>query len=187
MYKWTLMAMIAIAFSGNEVFAAQAPQDSQQTAQTPPNPPQQTSDPNKQPYLGSQRFGFDPTVIQPGTHAFFPTGTLDPGEIELFKDGKLAVDLQLVGGDLVHYFRDGKARVGVNLGLGITQLNDAAVVLTSTSAFCQIGAYYRIDFGWTRGQSAKEGLTPKQRDRDALFVGISFPTKLNELLKSLLK
>lgn len=34
--------------------------------------------------------------------------------------------------------------------------------------------------------SAKEGLSRQQRDQDAMFVGVTFPTKLNEALKKLL-
>lgn len=48
----------------------------------------------KKPFIGSTRFGFDPTVIQPGSHVFFADARGD-NEIEVFKDGKLAVDLQL--------------------------------------------------------------------------------------------
>ena len=108
---------------------------------------------------------------------------MDAGEIELFKDGKLSVELQLVGGDISKYWKDGKFRLGTNFGIGISQLNDASVLLTETAGFIQIGSYYRIDMGWMRGASAKLGLDKHQRDQSAWFVGISFPTKLNDLLK----
>lgn len=59
--------------------------------------------------------------------------------------------------------------------------------MTNATAFLQIGQYYRLDIGWMYGVSAREGLNRSQRDRSAFVVGVSFPTKLNEGLKKLLK
>jgi hypothetical protein len=170
--------IVALALAGSLAVISSA------SAQNPPAPTQE-EDVNKKPYIGSTNFGFDPTVIQPGSHVFF-ADKASTGEIDIFKDGKLAVDLQLFGGDFVHYWNEGKLRVGANAGLGITQLSDASVLLTNISAFVQLGQYYRIDIGWMHGVSAKENLDSSQRDRDALFAGISFPTKLTEGLKKLL-
>lgn len=138
------------------------------------------------PFAGGTKFGFDPTVIQPGSHVFFADDA-DPGEIAPFKNGAIAVDLQLFGGDIVYYFHDGDIRLGTNSGLGITQLDNAAVLLGSLSGFVQIGSYYRIDAGYIFARSAKEGTDATTRDRSAWFVGVSFPTQLNEALKRLLK
>lgn len=145
------------------------------------------SDIGKEPFLPiGKGWGLDPVIIQPGSHVFFPNDELDEGEIGVFTDGKLAVDLQLFGGDVSRYIRDGALRYGLNVGLGITQLDNANVLLTGASLFLQFGGYYRIDFGYMKGRSGKDGLDSKQRDRSATFVGVSFPTKLNELLRKAL-
>ena len=105
-------------------------------------------------------------------------------EIDLFPDGKLAADLQLAGGDFVWYSEGGKMRLGVNFGLGTAVHDEAATVIYTTSIFIQIRDHSRIDFiGYAFGRSAKEGLNSTERDRSAVFVGVSFPTKINDLFK----
>ena len=47
---------------------------------------------------------FEPTLLTPGSHIFFDQKADIPGEFDVFKDGKLSLDLQLFGADI--YWED---------------------------------------------------------------------------------
>ena len=130
------------------------------------------------PFTGA--FGFDPKIIQFGTHVFFSSAP-EAGEIDLYPNGRLAASLQLAGGDIVHYVWNGKLRYGFNAGIGTAIHADAATVILSMSMFLQIREHSRIEFGRSYGRSANPILDSTQRDKSAWFVGISFPTKINDL------
>ena len=131
------------------------------------------------------RFGFDPTFLQFGGHVFFPDSKDTEDELDLFPDGKLGANVQLAGIDTVGYFADGKLRVGINAGVGVTSYQEAGVIIGSASLFLQVRDYYRIEAGYAFARSGKEGLTPTERDRSALFAGVTFPTNVGDALKSM--
>ena len=63
----------------------------------------------------------------------------------------------------------------MNAGIGISEYDDAGLMLFSWSAFFQVSSYYRLEWGQMHAISGREGLNAKQRDRTAWFVGVSFP------------
>ena len=127
---------------------------------------------------------FSPTLIMPGTHVFFDQGVDEPGEFDLFNDGKIGLDVQLLGADVFRELVEDRLRVGGNFGFGTaTAMEGAPAVLISASVFLQIRQHMRFDFGWIKGFNAKEG--PGKKDDQAVFVGLSFPTQLGEALKRL--
>ena len=145
--------------------------------------------PPQMPYLTFKersRFGIDPTLFQFGSHVFFrdpPSGTDDDTEIDPFPNGRLAADLQLAGGDIVHYVAEGRLRYGGNFGLGPTVSGDDAVMIFTASFFVQIHEAFRINAGIAYARSSDPTSTSSLKDRNAWFVGVSFPTKINDLFR----
>ena len=126
------------------------------------------------------RFGIDPTILHFGSHAFF-TSKPDENEPNPYPKGKLAADIKLAGFDMVKYLADGKARVGLNGGLGTALHNDHNMVVFTLSAFIQINEHSRIEAGKAYAVSTNPELD--NADKGALFVGVSFPTKVSDLFK----
>ncbi|MBP8272919.1 MAG: carboxypeptidase regulatory-like domain-containing protein [Acidobacteria bacterium] len=149
--------------------------------------------------------GIDLTLIQVGSYIFYDVGGDDPGEIDLYKDGKASISLQLAGVDLVlHRSRATGARVGFNTGMalvgssqtvtpvstnGATSSTDStdygSVFVWSASAFLDIAKVVRVEFGHAMGISAKEGLTRGQSNDSAWFIGLSVKSSLGDLVKKL--
>ena len=139
-------------------------------------------------------FGVDPVFLQFGGHVFVadapspsvpdpmdPTMKKSP-EVNPFPKGQLGGDVQLAGLDFVGYFAEGKMRTGVNLGLGTTTLDDFGVIIGTLGIFVQVRDYFRINVGLARARSANPELNASNRDRDAWFAGVSFPTNLGDML-----
>ena len=122
----------------------------------------------------------------PGSHVYYDQDTNEEGEIDLFKDGSLGLDLQLIGFDMYYPLNDGKVQVGSNFGFGTaTAMEGAPAALFSVAGYAQFGNALRFDVGWMVGFTAKEGLTRDQMDDNAIFVGFSLPTNFGDILKGL--
>lgn len=124
------------------------------------------------------------------------TGTTDPGEIDLFEDGKPAVSIDLYGVDLVpcwfnfvrteeelrwrheHWYRHLIPRaVGLNVGIGggTTQAgNDEQVLfgLFSAGLFVEWLDFLGFEAGHLFGLSPDGDLNATQRDDSAWYYGI---------------
>lgn len=133
------------------------------------------------------RFGIDPRLFQFGTHVFFADSTNPPKdgatEVDAFPKGQLGVDLQFAGVDFVHYVAGGDLRYGVNLGFGPTVHNEFAVMILTVSFFTEFAEAFTLDAGVAWARSSDPSLDSGLRDRRACFIGISFPTKINDLFR----
>ena len=127
----------------------------------------------------------DPTVLLITGRYISSTDGRDPGELTVFDDGKLRANVQLAGVDFARRLQGDKYRLGLNTGLGITEYEDAGLVLFSASLFFQVQSYYRLEVGRMFAVSGREGLDTTQRDRGAVFFGVSF-SGLSDGLKKLL-
>ena len=155
--------------------------------------------------LGS-RTGVDLTLVQFGSYLFFDVGDDEEGEVDLYQDGKLGAAVQMAGLDFVLFTNESRrARVGINVGVGIatprqetpkatetassnqtgaSQNISALAAIISTSLFLDLSEHVRFEYGMVWGFSAKDGLIGGQRDDVALFLGLSLKTSLgNELVK----
>lgn len=153
----------------------------------------------------TKTLGVDWRAISFSSRVFFPAGDPDPGEIIIFEDGAVDLDLKVAGIDLVWYANDGKARVGFSgdaaIGRGSTRFQekngtdadsdspqantvpepqDAAVGLFSVAFFFEKADHMRLEFGRVWGVSARSGLDASQRDDSAWMFGVSLPIKLGD-------
>jgi len=123
-------------------------------------------------------------------------GVDDPGEIDLFEDGELAVSIDFIGGDYVpdilnfvrtdedvewrskRWYRQLIPRaIGftANLGGGTTNAgtnSSAYFALLSGGVYLQWLDFLGIEAGYLFGISPEEGLNSSQRDDSALYYGI---------------
>ena len=162
------------------------------------------------PRLGEREFffkwgenkGIDLTLIQVGSYIFYDVGDDEDGEIDLYKDGKASISLQLAGVDFVaHRSRSTGARFGINTGMALigtsqtvteaagattqTSSDYGSVFVWSASAFVDLAKVFRLEFGHVMGISAKEGLTRGQGNDSAWFVGLSVKSSLGDFVKKI--
>ena len=145
------------------------------------------------------RSGLDLALLQPGSFAYFDTGTDEEDEVDLFVDGKLGTTVQLIGADAIAYSdRRNRVRVGLNFGVGIGTSNEAAptsdnaaatkstaVLMLTTSVVADFAKVFRLQAGWIQGVSTREKVG--SRDDSAVFVGITLRTQLGEQLLKLIR
>lgn len=129
-------------------------------------------------------FAVNPSLILPTSRIFFDSGQDDAGEVDLFRDGKLTVGLQLVGLDMTRAFNENRFRPGVSVGFGITTGEGAAALMISYGALIDISNAFRLEFGRMTGYSASETATGS--DDTAWYSGISLHTALGNRLKEAL-
>jgi hypothetical protein len=129
------------------------------------------------------------------------SGVDDPGEIDLFKESKLALSLDLVGlayvpeflnfteGDVGHrtrmewrnacWYRSMIPRaIGATVNLGGSRTNagdkDVAFALVSGGVFVEWFDFLSIEGGYVWGYSPDGSLNSTQRDDGAYYYGLSF-------------
>lgn len=138
--------------------------------------------PTPEPLYDKGAFRVDPTIFMvSGRHAY--DSPADEGEIEPFRDGKVLFSAQLAGMDVGFEF--GKVRLGINGGFGISEHDDAGLVVGSASFFVQVANVYRIEWGKMHAKSGKEGLTGDQADKTAYFIGVAIPAISDKIRKLL--
>jgi hypothetical protein len=156
----------------------------------------------------TKRFGLDLTLIQPGSFFFDDSGEDDPGEIDLFHDGKLAISVQLAGVDLGYRIQANAVRFGFNGGTGIStatisehcRARDAegtctdnvaattgAVLVLNGGVFVQFRDLMRFEVGRIKGISGVETATGSQRTDGGRYFGVSFNTKIGDSLENLIR
>ena len=144
------------------------------------------------------RLRLDPVIVMP-TGRYTWTSVAGPNEINPFKAGLLELDLQMAGIDVSSVWLDDKVWIGANMGFGITNYEDAGLMVWSWSAFFQVSNVYRIEAGLMKAESgrveelmagmatapASAGSTAmlnggdSPNDKWATFVGVSFPVVSN--------
>ncbi len=93
------------------------------------------------------------------------------------------MDLQFAGVDFVRYVAGGSFRFGANIGFGPTMHNDFAVMIVTAAFFAEFAEAFTLDVGVAWARSSDPSLDSGLRDRRAYFVGVSFPTKINDLFR----
>jgi hypothetical protein len=151
-----------------------------------------------EPFLSLGRnWALDPVVLEAGTQVFFDVGVDDPGELELFSDGKLGIKLDLVGIDMAWMNPRRNFRTGFNISTGITT-TAATVPLAEEEArqggtafvlsavyFAEFGRLLKWQVGVMNGWGATEDLS--SRDDLAVVVGFGFSTGLGQRLVGIFK
>lgn len=132
--------------------------------------------------LGFAKSGFAYRVFTPSVRTFFDTGTDDPGEIDLYKNGTLGLSLNFISLDYMWGFK--KANIGPTFSLGLASASgegtDESVVFfwgaglrTTLKGSTNIPVNFEI--GYMQGISADEKLNSTQRDDGAIYVSIDIP------------
>lgn len=157
---------------------------------------------------GGSQLGLDLNLIQPGSFFFVDTGDDEPGEVDVFNDGKLAVAVQLAGLDLGWRPASNALRFGVNGGVAMTSATVTAFCRTRSTTgdctqqvaaqsgpamifgggvFLQVRDLMRFETGFMRGRSGLETLSRAQGTDTGRYVGLSLNTKLGDLLESVIR
>jgi hypothetical protein len=164
-----------------------------------PSPAAAPANTDSRPYISlwRDRLGLDLTLIQPGSFFYIDTGVDDAGEVDIFKDGKLAVTVQLAGLDLGMRVRNNALRFGFNGGVGVTSATVAAdgareartggALVYSGAFFLQFRDLMRFEAGAVQGRSGVEGLTRSQQTDGGRYFGISLNTKLGDALENIIR
>ena len=130
----------------------------------------------------------EPTLIQPNSRIYFDEGVDDTAEVDLFRDGRLTVGIQLIGFDVSRRFNRNRMRFGVNVGAGITSTADtvqAAVLMWNLDLFAEFAGIFRIEGGLMTGYAAREG--SGNNDDTAVFFGIGLTSVMGNVLKRVLR
>ena len=130
----------------------------------------------------SGKLCFTPSVLVPGSHAFFDLGTDVEGEFDAFTDGTMGIDVQWIGVD-AYWQALPNLRLGyLNVGYGATTGNVGAPEVTFTiGSFIQLKDALRFEVGVVKALTSLE--SEGRIDDTAIFVGISFPTNFGDALK----
>lgn len=176
-------------------------------------PPQPAKIGGSEPFIpigGSKKFGFDLTLLQPGSYFYDDTGDDDVGEVDLYVNGKLAISVQLAGLDLAVRLRNSAVRLGINGGTGIStatigeycrtalvsgecptgetvKSETGAVLILNAGVFVQFRDLMRFEYGAIKGYSGIETASGSQRKDSARYFGISFNTKIGDVLENLIR
>jgi hypothetical protein len=160
--------------------------------------------------FGSNRFGLDLTLIQPGGFFYLDKGRDDPGEVDIFKDGKMTIAVQLAGADIGGRFQQNAVRAGGNFGFGVATAGIAeycrtgaaldtcpaaervaattgGVLIYNTGLFVQLRDLMRFEAGRIQGISGIENLDRHRRDDAAWYFGVTFNTKIGDVLENLIR
>ena len=134
-------------------------------------------EPNLEPLvrLWKDRLRVDPTILLITGRLTFDSKPDTMMEIDPFRDGTVDADVQLAGIDVSHDPWQNKWKLGANFGVGVTEYENAGLALFSIAGFVELQTLYRIEFGWMRAVSRKDGLDGDDADKTAGFVGVSFP------------
>ena len=127
-----------------------------------------------------------PTVLEVGTHVFFDRGGDEPGQLDVFEDGALGLDLQWIGAQVYHNLSD-VFRVGINSGIGIipatTGQVTGAIFSYNVGGYISLGEMIKFDIGYIKAISANESFGPGQNSDSGIQVGFSFPTVFGEAIE----
>lgn len=194
-----LPAQVTATDSGR-IFDAPNARLSRETSDTVPTRATHATDAAFFAFGRNRQYRVDLTFIQPGSFIFYDRGTDDEGEVDLYKDGKLAIAVQLAGADFGWSPPSRKIRFGVNGGVGVSSAStgstsqdgeggsrSGSVLMMSGSGFIQFKNLFRYEVGFMRGISALEGLSGTQRSDTALFFGVTLKTTLGEELENLIR
>lgn len=132
--------------------------------------------------VSSSKLCFTPSVLVPGSHAFFDLGTDVEGEFDAFTDGTMGIDVQWIGID-AYWQALPNLRLGyLNVGYGATTGNVGAPEVTFTiGSFIQLKDALRFEVGIVKALTSLENAG--RIDDTAVFVGVSFPTNFGDALK----
>jgi hypothetical protein len=127
---------------------------------------------------GDFSVGLNHQWLKPGTRIYFDDGTDDPGEIDLFKDGRLGINLDVLTISLdlqwkaltVGFFGSG----GISSANSDSASDPVVAIIAGGIVITPRGSPFRLEAGYMQGFSADERLNGSQRDDGALFFGVSF-------------
>ena len=122
------------------------------------------------------------SMFEPSARVYFDTGRDDDGEIDLFDDGKMAVNVSVA--KFYHEARYDNFAVGANIQLGLAASNgesstDAPVVTVGAGVELKVyngegASPLVLELGYMKGYSSEESFSGGDRDDGAMYVGINF-------------
>lgn len=125
-------------------------------------------------------------IFQPGAFVYEDLGNDDEGEIDLYVNGHPQFSLQLLG---IDFLTKTNIRFGLGFGAGFSKPStnaadtDAVLGILSGGLVLQLfKGSIRLEAGIVYGRSFKEALNKSQKDDSALYFGLSFPTKLSDMI-----
>lgn len=133
-------------------------------------------------------FRIDPVILMPSGR-YTTTTPPELNEINPFPDGRFDLKLQMGGVDFAIGDGGGRFRGGLNLGIGVTEYEDAGLIVVSWSFFVDVVTAYRIEIGEMHARSGRD-VKPKSEegalnDKTAFYFGVSFPVVSNGIRRLL--